>query len=196
MSHRSQVRFTYEDYVLFPDDGKRHEIINGEHYVTPSPSTRHQTVALRVATAIENVLQQTRLGRLFIAPCDVVLSEVDVVQPDLLFVSSSRESIITPENIRGVPDLVVEIISDSSRKTDEVVKRKLYQKYGVGEYWIIDPALEVIKVYRLAESGYIRVGELSSEAGDLLTSPLLSGLRVSLDTIFRTAHPPTRHPAP
>lgn len=93
----------------------------------------HQRISLRLSTAIEVFLKDNPSGELFVAPCDVVLSDVDVVEPDLLFISSARQSIITERNIQGPPDLVVEILSDSTRKTDEVIKRKLYERYGVKE---------------------------------------------------------------
>lgn len=180
-----EVKFNYDDYLDFPNDGKRHEIIDGEHYVTPSPSTRHQGIALRLATLLQNFLDKNKAGRLFIAPCDVVLSEVDVVQPDLVFVPAGRLSIVTPENIRGVPELVIEIVSETSRKTDEIIKRKLYERHGVSEYWVIDPVVETAKVYRLQEKGYLRAAELSRESGDTLFTPLLPELKISLAELFR-----------
>ncbi len=95
-------------------------------------------------------------GEAFAAPCDVVLSDEDIVEPDLLFISAARAAIITEKNIQGPPDLVVEILSASTRKIDEVVKRKLYERYGVRGYWIVAPELEGIKIYRLTDQGYIR----------------------------------------
>lgn len=179
-----QVKFTYDDYLLFPDDGRRHELIDGEHYMTPSPSERHQRIAMNLSGTLWQYLTTRPIGRAYTAPFDVVLSKTDVVQPDLLFVSSARSSIITSQNVQGVPDIAVEIISDTTRKTDEVVKRKLYERFGVPEYWIVDPELETIKVYRIAGQGYQRVAELSREAGDTLTTPLLSDLNLPLSKIF------------
>jgi Uma2 family endonuclease len=86
-----------------------------------------------------------------------------VVQPDLLFISNKKASIITEKNIQGAQDLVAEILSDSSRKTDEIIKRKIYERYQVGEYWIIDPELETIKIYRLTNKGYARDGPRNSD---------------------------------
>jgi Uma2 family endonuclease len=120
----------------------------------------------------------------FHAPTDVVLSELDVVEPDLLFVSAARTSIITEKNIQGPPDLVVEIISETSRKTDKTIKRKLYERHGVREYWIVDPELETVEVYRMADSGYVRAAELSREADEALASPLLPGFQLKLSDIF------------
>ncbi len=176
--------FTYEDYVLFPNDGKRHELIEGEHVVTPAPGTRHQRILANLLTGLRPFVLAEHLGEALPAPVDVVLSDRDVVQPDLLFVSTEHLERLTDRGVRGAPDLVVEITSETSRRMDEVVKRKLYEAHGVREYWVIDPDLDVIKVYRLAETSFVRAAELSLEANDTLTSPLLPGLELRLATIF------------
>ena len=129
----SSTKLTYDDYLLFPDDGRRHELIDGEHYVTPSPSLRHQRISRRFATAFDDFLRAHPLGEVFYAPLDVVPTDVDVVEPDVLCVSNERAGILG-DPIRGAPDLVIEIVSPSSRRTDEVVKRKLYERIGVCEY--------------------------------------------------------------
>lgn len=178
------VKFTYEDYLLFPEGGKRHELIEGEHFMTPAPNMRHQEISRNLLLAIGIFLKTHPIGKIFDAPCDVLLSNLDVVQPDLLFVSSSRFSIITEKNVQGPPDLVVEIISETTRKTDEVIKRKLYERHGISEYWIVDPELETIKVYRMTDQGYARTAEHSKENGDMLTTPLLPGLQIPLTEIF------------
>lgn len=178
------VKFTYEDYLLFPDDGKRHEIIDGEHYMSPAPSTRHQRISRRLLTAIDNFLKLYKGGEVFCAPCDVVLSDLDVIQPDILFVSTDRSSIITERCIKGAPDFIIEIISEWTRKSDEVIKRKLYERHGIQEYWIVDPELETVKVYRMAEHGYVRLAEWSKEGGDTITTPLLPGFQLSLAEVF------------
>lgn len=178
------VKFTYEDYLLFPENGKRHELIDGEHFMTPAPNMRHQEISRNLLLAIGIFLKTHPIGKIFDAPCDVLLSDLDVVQPDLLFVSSGRFSIITEKNVQGAPDLVIEILSESTRKTDEVIKRKLYEGHGVSEYWIVDPELETIKVYRMKDQGYIRIAELSLEMKNTLTTPLLPGLQIPLTEIF------------
>jgi len=179
-----ETKFTYEDYLLFPDDSRRHELIDGEHYMTPAPSTAHQRISLKVAHRVAAHLDRYPLGHLYTAPTDVVLSNTDVVQPDLLFVSSARASIITTQNIQGAPELIIEILSEATRRTDEIIKRKLYERFGVQEYWIIDPELEIVKIYRAAAQGYRRVAELSREANDVLFSRLLPDLLIPLNDIF------------
>jgi Uma2 family endonuclease len=183
-SRPHHVKFTYEDYLLFPEDGKRHELIDGEHFMTPAPSTKHQRILGNLFLAFGTFLKEHKIGEIFVAPCDVVLSDLDVVEPDLLFISSGRSSIITEKNVQGPPDLVIEILSESTRKTDEVIKRKLYEGHGVSEYWVVDPELETIKVYRMKDQGYIRAAELSLEMKNTLATPLLPGLQIPLTEIF------------
>ena len=177
-------QLTYEDYLLFPDDGKRHEIIDGEHCVTPAPKTKHQKASFNLSVALGSYVKQRGLGLVLAAPSDVILSDENVVQPDLLFVSTARVSIVTEDNIRGAPDLVVEIISETTRKRDEVTKRKLYERFGVQEYWVVDPELETVKIFRRTQQGYGRAVELSKERNDLLTTRLLPGFDLALTEIF------------
>jgi len=179
------VKLTYDDFVLFPDDGQRHELIDGEHYVTPCPNTKHQQILLNLTVLVANRLKQQPTGRVFFAPFDVVFSRFDVVEPDLLYMSNERASeILTPANVQGVPELVGEIGSPSTRKRDETIKRRLYERTGVTEYWVVDPELDVIRVYRRGSDGFARPIELSAEADDALTTPLLPGLELKLRDIF------------
>jgi Uma2 family endonuclease len=178
------IKFTYEDYLLFPEDGKRHELIDGDYFMSPAPRTKHQRISSTLHRMISGFVYERKLGHLFAAPTDVVLSDISVVQPDMLFISTARAAIITDKNIQGAPDLVVEILSESSRKTDEITKRKLYEMYGVCEYWIIDPELSTVKVYRTTDKGYVRTNELSVEANESLNTPLLQGLSISLSELF------------
>jgi Uma2 family endonuclease len=179
-----KLRFTYEDYLLFPDDGRRHELIGGEHHVSPSPVKKHQRVSSHLQRHLNPFIHDNGLGFLYTAPFDVLLSDEDVVQPDLIFVSKERSAIEEDRGIVGAPDLVIEILSESNRKTDEITKRKLYEWAGVLEYWVVDPVLETVKIYRLNGSAYERVAELSAEAGDRLETPLLPGLMIALAKIF------------
>ena len=183
------VRFTYEDFLHFPDDGKRHEIIDGEHYVTPSPNTKHQAVSSNLHGMLWTYLRQRPIGRIFAAPFDVVLSDFDVVEPDLLYISQERLQILTSQHVRGAPDLAVEILSPGTRKTDEVKKRQLYERFGVGEYWVIDPELNTITVYRRVQDAFVRVAELSAEHADMLTTLLLPGFSVTLAEVFESPFP-------
>jgi Uma2 family endonuclease len=180
------VRLTYDDFVQFPDDGKRHELIDGEHYVTPSPNTRHQQISVNLVGMIWTYLEAHPIGRLFDAPYDVVLSELDVVEPDVLYLSNERwAEVATPQHVRGAPNLVIEIGSPGTRGRDETIKRRLYERAGVSEYWVVDPETDVVRVYRQGAKGFGRAVELSREASDVLTTPLLPGLELPLARIFR-----------
>lgn len=185
MTTHASTKLTYEDYLAFPDDGRRHEILDGEHYVVPSPVTKHQAISGRLFGALWDYLLQNRIGTIFTAPYDVVLSDLDVVQPDLIYISNERASIITEKNVQGAPDLVIEILSESTRRTDEIIKRKRYDHFGVAEYWIVDPVLDSVKIYRRGAAGYERVAEMSTETGGRLETPLLPGFAVEIDAVFR-----------
>jgi len=181
------AKLTYDDFVQFPDDGLRHELIEGEHYVTPSPNTKHQSVSINLTVLIGSWLERNPIGRLFHAPFDVVFSNYDVVEPDLLYLSNERASdALTPLHVHGVPELVIEIGSPGTRKRDETIKRRLYERAGVEEYWVVDPEIDTIRVYRREAKTFARVVELSSEARDVLTTSLLPGLEIPLPRVFRT----------
>ena len=130
-------------------------------------------------------LKEHRLGEVLFARFDVVLSPIDVVEPDLLYVSNERSNIFTEDNAQGMPDLLVEIVSDTTRRMDEIVKLQLYERFGVREYWIVDPVLDAVKVYRWVDLVFTKVAELSAAAGDLLTTPLLPGLEIPLPSDLR-----------
>ena len=183
------VKFTYEDFVHFPNDGKRHELIDGEHFVTPSPNTKHQAVSSNLHGMLWAYLKQHPIGRVYAAPFDVVLSDLDVVEPDLLYISHDRLQLLTSQHLRGAPDLAIKILSPGTRKTDEVTKRKLYERFDVREYWVVDPELDVIKVSRHADGAFTRAAELSAERGDELTTPLLPGFFVKLAEVFESPFP-------
>ncbi len=179
------VKLTYDDFLLFPDDGKRHELIDGEHYVTPSPNTKHQRIVGSLHGAIWNYLRAHAVGEVFLAPFDVVFSRFDVVEPDLLYVSKARAAqILTPKHVKGTPDLVIEVASSSTRRRDETIKRRLYERSGVAEYWVVDPDVDVVRVYRRDGDRFARPVELSLEDGDLLATPLLPKFELSLAQIF------------
>jgi len=177
-------KLTYDDFVLFPDDGKRHELIDGEHFVSPSANVRHQRVLRRLSLLLQGFVEARSLGETFFAPLDVVFSIHDVVEPDLIYVSNARASILTAANLQGSPDLVVEVLSPSNRRYDEVEKRGLYERAEVGEYWIVDPEADTVKVYRREGEGFGRPALLSAGDGDRLTSPLFPGLEIALPDVL------------
>jgi Uma2 family endonuclease len=181
-AHRS---WTYDDLLALPDDGLRHEVIDGEHYVSPSPTPKHQRVLLKLTLALGNFVERHECGELFFAPCDVVFSHRDVVEPDLIFIARDGAAEVTETNIQGAPDLLVEVLSPSTRRVDEGVKLRLFERMGVGEYWLADPRAATVRIHRRAGEALRAVAELSAAAGDLLATPLLPGLEVPLRDLFR-----------
>jgi Uma2 family endonuclease len=179
-------KLTYEDYAAIPNDGKRYEIIDGELYVNPSPITRHERIAAEIEYLLRTYVRVLRSGEVFDAPYDVVLSDSDIVQPDVLYVANLRRHIVTDKNIQGAPDLVVEVLSESSRRLDLIIKRQLYERYGVTEYWIADPTVDTVIVYRRIGEKFVRFAKLTAEANDILESPLFPTLTINLRELFAT----------
>ncbi|HQX48903.1 MAG TPA: Uma2 family endonuclease [Planctomycetaceae bacterium] len=149
---KSPTKLTYDEYVLFPDDGKRHEIINGRHYMNAAPNPRHQAVSRHIQFQLYEQIELKKLGEVIDSPIDLQLSLWDVVQPDIVVVLAANR-IITTTKIKGVPDLVIEILSPSNRKHDLELKKQLYEQSGVPEYWIVDPENQTVSRYRLDEGG-------------------------------------------
>ena len=180
------VKLTYDDFVLFPDDGKRHELIDGEHFVTPSPNRKHQKISGNLFLLIGTWLEQHPIGQIYFAPFDVIFTMFDVVEPDLLYMSNERAvRVLTDANVKGAPELVVEIGSEGTRGRDETIKRRLYERAGVSEYWVVDPEIDIVRVYRRGTDGFKRPSEFTAEDNDVLTTPLLPGLSLPLSRIFR-----------
>ena len=176
------VKYTYEDYRTTPDD-QRYELLDGDLIMVPAPNLKHQIVLGRLYYRLQHFVAKHDLGLLLFAPCDVFLSNTNVVQPDLLFVSHERAHLLSGgENVQGPPDLVIEILSPSSAKTDRGAKFNLYSEHGVAEYWLVDPIAETITIHRQ------RRGELTPTRtfarGDTLRSPLLVGFDLDLDDTF------------
>ena len=178
---KKPIKFTYEDYLHFPED-KRYEIIDGEVHMVPSPGPYHQDISWRLELTISTFVEKNGLGKIYHAPLDVVFSETDVVQPDIMFISKERLNIITEKNVQGAPDLIVEIISPTSEYRDRVIKRKLYSKYEVKEYWLVDLEKKEIEVMVLGESGLETVKIYKKT--DILESLVLKGIKIKLDDIF------------
>jgi Uma2 family endonuclease len=183
------VRLTYQDLLRLPDDRMRHELIDGAHYMTPAPTRKHQRAAGNLHGILYVYLREHPLGRVYFAPLDVLFSDFDVVEPDVLYVSREREERQATERyLAGPPDLVIEILSPSTKKVDEGAKLRLYERYGVPEYWVVDSISEAVRVFRL-ENGQLKLyDEISHGQGTsvpVLTTPLLPGLEIPLEEIFR-----------
>lgn len=171
-------RFTYQDYLKLSDD-ERYEVIEGELVLVPPPSTLHQGLVMRISQFLYTYVAAQNLGVVLVAPVDVVLSEENVVQPDVLFVTAGRLSIVTEACVAGAPDLAVEILSKSSIERDRTVKRTLYQRYGIKEYWIVDPVGKSIEVFADNHAIY------TTQDGPTRLSPFLAELVVDIADLFR-----------
>ena len=148
------MKWTYEDYARLPVDRQRHEIIDGRHFVSPAPNTYHQQVSARLYLQLHALIEGGGHGTVLYAPLDIVLSRHDVVQPDLIAVLKARREIVTQANVQGAPDLAVEILSPSTRQLDRRHKHALFERYGVPEYWIVDPDAHAVEQYVMAAEGY------------------------------------------
>ena len=146
--------FTYREYALLPDDGKRHELIDGDFFVTPAPSSGHQTVSRRLLFALMEQLEKPGLAVIFDAPFDVIFSNETVVQPDLVVVRASRKGLVTTRGLEGLPDIAVEIVSPGSRTSDLFLKKALYARHRVPEYWTVQSDPAAIAVFRLVDAEY------------------------------------------
>ena len=182
LSPNPAIKFTYEDYQHTPDD-QRYELLDGELIMVPAPNLGHQRIGTQLGWRLAQFVTERGLGEVFFAPCDVVLSNTDVVQPDLLFVSHERAHLLLGgANVLGAPDLVVEILSPSTAGRDRKLKRALYAKHGVREYWLVDPDGQTVTVLRL-DGDTFEVVSLYGE-GETMTSLTLEGFAVELNEIF------------
>lgn len=186
MATNAQIKFTYEDYKSLPfSETRRYELLGGELIMVPSPSFEHQRISWELEFRLSEFVRRHQLGMVLHAPLDVVLGkgeDREVAQPDILFISNERRTIIHREEIRGAPDLIVEILSPSTADYDRRYKRTLYARHGVSEYWLVDPDAQTIEVLALTERGYERAGLYKKN--ETLGSPLLPGLRIPVDEIF------------
>ena len=177
------VKFKVRDYINLPEsEEKRYELIEGELYVVPSPPTTHQRVSRNLLKVLDDSVQAQNLGEVLTAPLDVELSDEDVLQPDLIYISNDRASIATDQNIQGPPDLVVEILSPGTADRDRTVKRTRYLKFGVREYWIVDPLAKNVEVLKAGNTEFETVRVYPD--GTTATSPVIEGLAVVVSQIF------------
>lgn len=175
------TRLTYDDLASIPYDGRRHEIITGEHFVTAAPLKRHQLAVQNIAFAFESFVRPRKLGCVFGCPVDVVLSEYNVVEPDVIVILNDRLPQYNERNFQGAPNIVVEVLSESTVRRDRGEKLKLYAKHGVQEYWIADADTRSVEVYCFHQGSH---APKLFHAGDVLTSCVLPGFQLPVSEIF------------
>lgn len=157
VTNPEKIVLTYENLIEMPNDRQRYEIVDGELYVTATPNISHQTAVTNLTTVLNVHGRAHRLGRVFTAPCDVILEDTTVVEPDIIFVAEARKDIILPQHIRGAPDLVVEVLSLWTARTDREVKRQAYARHGIPWYWLLDPDRQAFTAHALIDGSYQQV---------------------------------------
>jgi Uma2 family endonuclease len=176
-----RVILTYKDYEALPADGRRYELHDGELSVTPAPSPRHQRSVAALHLMLAQHVNSRGLGEVFLSPIDCILSDISIVQPDLVFLDTGRGRLVTNRGIEGPATLVVEVLSPSTTEIDRSTKRQLYAKYGVPYYWIVDPEARTIEVHVLSEGRYqLAARAFGSEAVSLPPFPDLAFVPRSL----------------
>ena len=183
MVTKPRTRLTVRDYLAIPeDDENRYELIDGELYMAPAPTWEHQESIGNLFFVLRGFVRANGLGRVVPSPVDVYLSNEDVFQPDIVFVSVERLDIIHSSGVHGAPDLVIEMLSPGTARRDRILKRERYEMFDVGEYWQADPIARTITVLRLQNGKFEIVGVFGE--GMTVETPLLPGLRVDVSAVF------------
>ena len=174
---------TVEDYRLLPDGGPRYQLIEGDLFMAPAPNRYHQDISLNITLILGKYLERHPIGKLYAAPFDVYFDEINVHQPDLVFVSNKNRSILTHAGAEGAPDLVVEILSPKTAELDKKPKRRVFARSGVKEFWIIDPDAKVVHVYHLQKDSEHPAAVYSEK--DSFASSQFPGLKIKGATLFK-----------
>ena len=178
---KPNLKLGYDQYILYPDDGNRHELIDGDHYMSPAPSTYHQAISKRLQHQLYTKVELARLGSVFNAPIDVQLSEHDIVQPDLIALMNDSAASVAPAKVKGPPDLVIEILSPSTAKNDLDLKRRTYQRFGVREYWIVDPDQQSILQLQLVNDVFVE----QPAASDAIRLAIIPEVEITLADVWQ-----------
>jgi Uma2 family endonuclease len=181
MATQPQTGLTYEDLRAFPEDNLRRELIDGELIVTAAPRIRHQDVVAKLTTRLFLYVEEQG-GKVLPAPTDVFFSDINVVEPDVIFVRADHLDRVEKKFVRSAPDVVVEVSSPSTRPLELLRKRKLYERFGVPEYWYVDIEVDRVEIYRLQEARYGHPRLL--ERGDVLESPEIPGFAIAIDDLL------------
>ncbi|MEW5766941.1 MAG: Uma2 family endonuclease [bacterium] len=174
--------WTYEDYLHLPNDGKTYQVIGGELFMAPAPLVYHQTLSRNLAFIIWNFVKKHDLGEVFFAPVDIIFSQINVTQPDIIYIAKERLGIKKEKGIFGAPDWIIEILSPSTSNLDLRMKKQLYQSFGVREYWIVDSSEKKLQVYFLKGGSYT-VKEVYFQT-DVVEVKTIKGLKINLAEVF------------
>ncbi|MGH7817782.1 MAG: Uma2 family endonuclease [Candidatus Binatia bacterium] len=179
---QGKIVLTYDEYCDLPNDRNRYEILDGELSVTPPPATKHQIALGNLHRILSTHVFANHIGRLLLAPTDVILAATTVVQPDLVFVGNDRSQVVTARGVEGVPTLVVEILSPTTHRTDRLTKGQLYARYQIPHYWLIDPDQQSIEAHELIIDHYDLVA--SARDAEMFTPSLFPGLSIGLADLW------------
>ncbi|MFH1898653.1 MAG: Uma2 family endonuclease [Candidatus Desantisbacteria bacterium] len=174
--------WTYEDYLTLPNDGKTYQVIGGDLFMTAAPLIYHQAISRNLAFIIWEFVKDHDMGEVFNSPVDIVFGSTNVVQPDIVYVSKKRLDIIREKAIFGAPDLVIEILSPTTLQMDVLLKKALYQRFGVREYWIVDPKEQKVEVFVMEGGKYESKGIFFQQ--DVVEVRMIQGLKVNLTDVF------------
>ncbi len=175
-------KYTYEDYSKLPE-GATYQLINGELVMSPSPTTFHQIIVNNISTLLTNHVRKNKLGRILPSPIDVYFNEYETFQPDIVFISQERKEIIKEKRIEGSPDLVIEILSESNAYYDLKHKKNIYEKYGVKEYWIVDPMEKSVEVYESKGKTFTLIDRQKDKGK--IKSKVFEGLKIDAKDVFK-----------
>ncbi len=175
--------WSYQDYLDLPDNGCRYEIIKGELYMSNAPSYDHQFAVTKLVSKMDHFVTENNLGVVLTAPFEIHLAEdTRPVQPDVFFIKAERQPTTGAKFFEGAPDLVVEVISPSSVKTDRHIKFSAYEEARVAEYWLIDPKAQSVEVYTLSAGEYALLGQFVND--EVIQSNVLAGLAIVARSLF------------
>ena len=174
---KKRILFVRRDLELWPEDGKRRELIGGDIFVSPSPTWTHQLVLFKLTAIISRYLEMHVIGQAVFAPMDLLLPGEDTVQPDFMFISNTRTEIISERGVRGAPDWIVEVLSSSNRDYDLETKRRLYARNGVPVYWAVDPEAREVRVFTPESESKFSVDAV-------LEVPGLDGFQLDVQALF------------
>ena len=159
-----RVKLTYQDYVSLPDDGLRHEVLDGELFMSAAPVPYHQLVVMRLSFQLQGAIGEAGLGLVFGSPPTVQLGEHDILEPDITVLMNDRRQLLTPKKIKGAPNLVIEVLSPSTRRRDRGIKKDRCSSHGVPEYWLVDPDEHLVEQWLLRDGDYVLQGTFAERA--------------------------------
>ncbi len=173
---------TVAEYLAMPEGPPYYQFINGNSVFMPAPTLLHQKISRHLTNKMSDIVDANRLGELYAAPIDVYFNDTNYFQPDIVFISNERSHILTEKNVKGAPDLVVEILSPSTGYKDLSSKKAIYEQEGVREYWLVYPNECRVEVLQNTEGGFMVLNQ--ARTSGVVRSAVLEGFSLDIATIF------------